>query len=260
MLLSDKIVIISGAGAGLGKKLALQAAEHGATVVLTARSTGVTSGIVDEVTASGGRAIALQADVAHADQCMSVAEQVLARFGSIDGLVNAAFSFGPIGSVEDAAPDQWLASMNVTLFGALRMAQAVIPAMKEQGGGAIVNVGAMSARRPVPHDGAYSIAKAALGALTRQMALDLGGYNIRTNNAIIGWMWGKPVEDYFTWNETENGIAVDHQLKEAAARIPLGRMPTDDQCASSIIFLLSDFAAVITGASLDVNGGEYMAQ
>jgi len=149
--------------------------------------------------------------------------------------------------------------MDVTCFGALRMAQAVLPHMKKVGGGSIVNVSTMETRKNRSGEGAYSIPKAALEMATRQMAFELGKYKIRVNSTLMGWMWGVPVENALKGFAEQSGAPLQTIIDGVVSQIPLGEIPTDQDCAKSVIFFLSDYSNVVTGAALNVNGGEYMS-
>ena len=258
MLLKDKVVIITGVGPGMGRSLALLAAGEGAKVAVSARSEAFVREVVAEIESAGGTAIGVPTDVADDAQCDGLAAATLEAFGRIDGLVNSAYYFKDFTAFEAGKIADWQASMNVTLFGALRMIHAVIPAMKRQGGGAIVNIGTKSATKAVIGHGDYGTAKSALNAATRQLATELGKYGIRVNIARMGWMWGAPVEGALRQRAEAQGITMEKMIANVASGIPLGRIPTDEECAKTVIFLLSDYASAVTGAALDVNGGEYM--
>jgi NAD(P)-dependent dehydrogenase (short-subunit alcohol dehydrogenase family) len=146
--------------------------------------------------------------------------------------------------------------MNVICFGALRMVQAVVPAMKRQGCGAIVNISSMVTRKPPPQRGDYTVAKTALNGLTRQLAQELGIFGIRVNTISIGWMWGKEVQR--VTREMAEAMGKPHEalIGEITARIPIGHVPSEEDCSHAVLFLLSDYSRAITGAHLDVNGGE----
>ncbi|WP_157221155.1 SDR family oxidoreductase [Flavisphingomonas formosensis] len=259
MLLPGKVLIIAGAGPGLGRRMALLAAGEGARVVLAAQSRNEPERIAAEVRAAGGEAIARVADVGTDADCKALAAATLDRFGRIDCLVNNAFSTASSGPFEEALLDQWMVNMNITCFGALRMVDAVLPAMKAQGGGAIVTISSKAAVQHVPGQSAYAVAKAALEGATRQLASELGMYNIRVNCARPGWMWGITTETFLQMQADANGCSVDDLIAPVKARMPLGRIPTDEDCAKAVLFLASDFACALTGVTLDVNGGERMS-
>jgi NAD(P)-dependent dehydrogenase (short-subunit alcohol dehydrogenase family) len=258
MLLKDRVVIITGVGPGMGRKLALLCAAEGAKVAASARSVDFLRDVVAEIEAAGGQAIAVPTDVSQDDQCDRLAAATLEAFGRIDGLVNSAYHPGAFVPFEDGDLAEWQNVMNVTHFGALRMARAVIPAMKSQGAGAIVNVSTRSSIYVVPGHGDYGTAKAAMNAATRQLAGELGKYGIRVNATRMGWMWGAPVEGALEQRAKTRGVSPDVVKAEVVARIPIGRIPTDEECARAVVFLLSDYSSAITGVALDVNGGEVM--
>jgi NAD(P)-dependent dehydrogenase (short-subunit alcohol dehydrogenase family) len=258
MLLRDKVVIISGVGPGMGRKLALLAAAEGAKIAIGARSVGFLDELANEVRAQGGEVVAVRTDVGKPEDCRNLVAATVEAFGRVDGLVNSAYQYAPA-PFEEADLSVWAQALDVTCWGALRIAQAAIPHMKAAGGGSIVNVSTMETRKFRPTEGAYSIAKAALETATRQMALELGKHNIRVNAALMGWMWGAPVEGFVKRHSEQTGIPEQQIIDGVVASIPLGRMPPDEECARSVIFFLSDYSSVVTGASLNVNGGEYMS-
>jgi len=258
MLLKDKVVVISGVGPGLGRKLTLLATAEGAKVAIGCRNTAFLDGLAQEVRDSGGEVVSSPTDVKDVAQCNRLVELAAGQFGRIDGLVNSAYQYSPA-QFEDADLDTWAATMDVTCFGALRMAQAVLPHMKKVGGGSIVNVSTMETRKNRSGEGAYSIPKAALEMATRQMAFELGKYKIRVNSTLMGWMWGVPVENALKGFAEQSGAPLQTIIDGVVSQIPLGEIPTDQDCAKSVIFFLSDYSNVVTGAALNVNGGEYMS-
>ena len=259
MLLRDKVVIVTGIGPGMGCKLGAIAAAEGAKVALAARSPDFLEAVADEIRAAGGQCIAVPTDIADAEQCRRLAQATLDAFGRIDGLVNSAYKHASYQSFEDDDIETWLSSVDVTCFGALRMIKAVLPAMKAQKSGAIVNVTALAAVQPTPGQYDYATAKAALEGATRQLAKEFGAHNIRVNCTRMGWLWGAPVQGYIAHQVQSQGIGEEDIIGPIVARIPLGVIPPDEECAKSALFFVSDYSTMITGATLDVNGGEYMS-
>ena len=256
MLLQDKVVIITGIGPGMGRKLALEAGKAGAKLVLAARTKDFVESVAREV---GDNAIAVTADVSKQEDCDRIAAAAIARFGRIDGLVNSAYGSAPFIPFEDGDLADWRRAMDVTVFGTLQMVKSVLPHMKAEGG-SIVNVSTMETRKTLPGHGAYVVAKVGLAGVTRQLAVELGKYKIRVNTAVMGWMWGTPVENYIGHMADAAGHSVEDFKAGVAANIALGHIPPDQDCAKAILLLLSDYSSEVTGASLDVNGGEYMPQ
>lgn len=258
MLLENKVVVISGVGPGLGQALAKLACVEGARVALGARSSEFLQRMASEIERAGGRAVWRSTDVTDAAQCKALAQATVDAFGRIDALVNSAYVHGEWATVDKADPATWPAVYDVTCGGALRMAQAVLPAMRAAGGGAIVNVSTMATVKPFPGEAAYAAAKGGLAVLTRHMARDFGRDGVRVNCARMGWIGGAPV---FQWidDQVAAGRARKEIEGEITARIPIGVIPPENDCARAILALISDHMCVVTGATLDVNGGEYMA-
>lgn len=255
MILKDKVVIITGAGPGMGQAMCRGAAREGAKVVISARSVDAINALRDDIVAAGGEAIAVPTDVSDTAQCRRLAEETIKAYGRIDGLVNSAYFHPPWTSLEDAAIEDVAKAFDVIALGGLRMVQAVLPQMRKQGGGSIVNISTLATRKPMPGEGGYAMAKAALAQLTRHMAVELGGTGIRLNTALMGWMDGAPLDAYFS----SFGEKAAEMRAERAAQIPVGHIPPDKDCAKAVYFLLSDYSSEVTGAALDVNGGDWVA-
>ena len=134
-LLTDRVVLVSGIGPGLGREIALACAREGAHVVLAARTTSALEEVAVAVRATGRRALAVPTDLSQADDCQRLADAARAEFGRIDVLVHNAFLSNPVSLVEEADLDDWRRIFEVNLFGALRLTQAIVPTMKAQGRG-----------------------------------------------------------------------------------------------------------------------------
>jgi NAD(P)-dependent dehydrogenase (short-subunit alcohol dehydrogenase family) len=259
MLLENKVVIITGVGPGMGRNLAQIAAREGASVVLAARSAEFLTDVLTEIRDAGGTGITVPTDVADSGQCEQLISAALNRFGRIDGLINSAYRPATFTSFEDASIDSWQANMNVTCFGALRTIKAVLPAMKRQHSGAIVNITALAAAQPAAGQADYATAKTALEGATRQLAKEFGPYNIRVNSARMGWLWGAPAQHYLEQQAAASGVPLQDVIAPIASRIALGVIPPDEECAKAALFFVSDYSLMVTGTTLDVNGGEYFS-
>ena len=256
MILDGEVVIVSGVGPGLGAKLAARAAAEGAKVVMAARSTAVMDQVTEQVAAAGGEAVGVPCDVRRPEDVTRVVGTAVERFGRVTGLVNSAYSHPGFHDLL-ATPDRQLRrSLDIVLHGALEMTRAAVAHMPD--GGSIVNVGTMSTRKPLRGEGGYAVAKAAMACATQYLALELGERAIRVNQAVLGWLDGPGVRFYLKLTAGQRGVTEQEVYDEIAARNPLGRVPTDEACAGSILFLLSRLASEVTGAVLDVNGGEHM--
>lgn len=257
-MLAGEVVIVSGVGPGLGAKLALRAAAEGAKVVMAARSTTVTAQVEKDVAAAGGEAVGVSCDVRKPADVDGVVHTALNRFGKITGLVNSAYSHPGFYDLLDTPDKQLRRSLDIVVHGALGMTRAVVPHLKAAGGGSIVNIGTMSTRKPMRGEGGYAVAKAAAACATQYLALELGEYGIRVNQAVLGWLDGPSVRFYLKMTADARGVTEQEVYDEIAARNPLGRIPTDEACAGAVLFLLSRLASEVTGAILDVNSGEHM--
>ena len=257
-ILEGKTVVVTGIGPGLGRVLAEEAARQGAQVAMVSRSTAIMEEVAAAIEAEGGRALAIQADITADADCAAVAARTLAVFGRIDGLVNSAYRPGDIKPVMELDLDELARAFDVTVLGTLRMIRAVVPQMTAQGGGAIINVGSPVARKHVLNQGGYAATKAAQAALTRYLAIELGEKNIRINTPAFGWTISPPARAWLERQEAEGGPTVADSIAEVAAGLALKRVPADEEYARSALALLSDYFASVTGATLDVNGGEYM--
>ena len=255
MILKNKVVIVTGAGPGMGQAMCRGAAVEGAKVVVSARSVEAIDAIVADIIAKGGEAIAVRCDVSKTDDCNALAQAALDRWGRIDGMVHSAYYHPDWSNLDAHSIDQLAQALDVVAVGGLRMAQAVIPTMKAQKSGSIVNVSTLATRKPMPGEGGYAMAKSALNQLTRQLAVELGGTGIRVNTALMGWMDGVPLQSFFA-SQGEGGASF---RKQRESEVPIGHIPPDKNCAKAVYFLLSDYASEITGAALDVNGGDWVA-
>ncbi|MBM3671892.1 MAG: SDR family oxidoreductase [Actinobacteria bacterium] len=255
-LLTGKTAIVSGVGPGLGKEIALAFAREGADVALGARTESYLKEVRAEIEGMGRRATHAVTDITKVDDCERLVRTALDDLGRVDVLVHNAFAsdvFQPFADVDLA---HWRRIMDVNLFGSLQLTHAVIPTMKAQGRGSIVFVNSMIIRKVLPLQGGYATSKAALLTAAQALAKELGPHGIRVNSIVPGWMWGPSVEMYFDMMKSQTGKSPEESYAEVAAQIPLGEIPADDECANAAVFFASDLSAVITGQSLDVNGGE----
>ncbi len=261
MLLKDKVVIISGVGPGMGQALARIAAREGASVVLGARNEAFLNQVRDSIIAEGGKAIAVPCDVTDEAQCTNLAQQAADAFGErIHGLVNSAYYHGDWSFVENSDTTDFAKAFDINCLGALRLTRACIPHLRD--GGAVVNVSTMATVRPYGTEYGmemgYAVAKAGLNTLGKYMATDLGRQGIRVNTCRMGWIHGAPVEDYIQ-SEVGAGRKREDVVGAITKNIPIGIIPPEEDCARGVLMLISDYARVVSGATLDINGGHWMA-
>jgi NAD(P)-dependent dehydrogenase (short-subunit alcohol dehydrogenase family) len=260
MLLPDKVVVVSGIGPGLGQELALAAAREGAHVGICAR----TASRLDELAAAvemlgtGTKIARRPTDITVREDVERFVDDVVAQLGRIDVLINSGYTAGGYELAAEADLDDWRRTMDVNLFGTMNVIQAVVPHMRSQGGGSIVNVNTKVARMVHELMGGYAVSKAALRMATTQLAKELGRDHIRVNSVFPGWMWGPTVEQGLQAQAVATGLTLEEVRDEITARLPLGEMPEDGDCARAIVALASDHFRPVTGACLDLSAGEYL--
>jgi 3-oxoacyl-[acyl-carrier protein] reductase len=184
--LAGKVALVTGAGRGIGKAIALAYAREGAAVCCAARTGAEIQATVRAIEAAGGRGLAESADVTDIADVQRMVEATVDRFGGLDLLVINAGGSGDRRSVEDSRPDAWRAALEVNLLGAYYCARAAIPALKRRGGGKIITVGSGLGHRGMAERSDYACAKAGLWMLTRVLAQELWPHRISVNELIPG--------------------------------------------------------------------------
>jgi NAD(P)-dependent dehydrogenase (short-subunit alcohol dehydrogenase family) len=257
-LLAGRVVVVAGAGAGLGRQVACAAARAGAAVVVSGRTAdGANAETVATIAAGGGRATAVAADVTRADDVRRMVDVAVERFGGLDGVVYGAFHPGGMDvAAVDADMATWHACFDVNLFGALRVVQAAAPALRRSDDPSVVLIGSQTGRRVRPGRGDYAVSKAALVTLGQVLAIELGAGGVRVNTLVPGRMRGPALLAHYQRLADATGTTLDDQEQAIAATLALPRMATDEEVARSVLYLLSPLSAGVTGQSLDVNAGE----
>jgi 3-oxoacyl-[acyl-carrier protein] reductase len=245
--LKDKVALITGASQGIGRATALALAASGARVVAAARNEQKLSEVVAEISSAGGEALALRMDVASAEEIKAGFEQVRAKFGRLDVLVNNAAITRDTLALR-MKPEDWDAVLRTNLTGAHLAIQQALGLMLRQHWGRIINVSSAVARMGNAGQANYVASKAGLIGLTKAIAVEVASRNITVNAVAPGFITS-PMTD-----------PLPQKVKDQMlARIPLGRFGGDTDVAAAIVFLASEEAGYITGHVLDVNGGLYMA-
>ncbi len=243
---TDKTAIVTGAGSGIGKAIALELASRGCDVAVCGRRLEPVQATAAEITALGRRAFAASADVSNGESVTAFVAEVLKAFGHIDILVNNA------GLTRDnllirMSEEEWDAVLGTNLKGAFLLSKAVARPMMKQRSGAIVNISSVVGLIGNPGQCNYAASKAGLIALTQSMAKELASRNIRVNAVAPGFIVSQMTD------------AIPDDLKSAMlAQIPAGRFGQVTDIAKAVAFLAGPDASYITGQTLSVNGGLVM--
>lgn len=254
-LLAGRVAVVSGIGPGMGRDVSLALAREGADLVLAARTASKLAEVAAEVRAAGRRALEVPCDITQVDECRNLALCARAEYGRIDVLVNNAFDMGGFVRMEDASADDLLRPLRVNLIGSMQLTREVLPAMKERQKGSIVMINSMIIRDVLANMGPYGASKAALMAATQGLAREVGAHGIRVNSVVPGYIWGASLQGYFAMQAKQRGVDAQQVYDEVAAQTALRHLPTSEEIADAVVFFASDLSRVITGQSLDVNGG-----
>jgi NAD(P)-dependent dehydrogenase (short-subunit alcohol dehydrogenase family) len=259
MIVEDKVVVVSGVGAGLGSEVARLALRDGARVVSAARNAEKLEGIAAELDPSGERILAQPTDIMQVDACQGLMKAAMDRFGSLDALVNVAALDTLFGTLESTSAADWRAALDTNVVGTAQVVSAAAGVMKATGGGSVVLVGSQAMWKPPPaHQIAYAASKGALVSAMYHMVEELGPDKIRVNMVIPTWMWGPPVQIYVKMRAKQEGRSEAEVLDDITSNMALREMPADEDVAEAIVFFCSDRARMITGETLLVNAGEVL--
>lgn len=248
MKFDNKVAIVTGAARGLGQEYAVQLARRGADVVICdLRDCSETLALIE---AEGAKGLSQKTDVTNAASTGKMAARAVEEFGSIDILINNAalygsLTFAPFHELDEA---EWDRTMNVNVKGIWQCAKAVLPAMRERGGGAIVNISSLAATYGMPNGLHYTTSKAAVIGATRGLARELGRFNIRVNAVAPNVVDTEATAEVF--GEKRDRI-LDVTLSQQAIRQPL---KTED-VVGTVLFLCSEQSKLTTGQTIMVDGG-----
>lgn len=247
MYLQDKVVIVTGAGSGIGAAAARLFVEEGAKVVVADANADAAREVAD---ALGDMARAFTVDVRQSDDCKALIDFAVASFGGLDVLVNNA-GRGMLGTAETADEADWNDIMAVNVNGVYLCSKFAVPELRKRGGGAIVNTASNIAMAiAIPDRAAYVASKGAVASLTRSMALDFAKDNIRVNSVAPGVVWSSYFDKILT--EVPDPEAFKAGLR---ARAPVHRWASPVELANAILWLASGRASFATGTMLTVDGG-----
>lgn len=246
---TGKSVLVTGAGSGIGRAIALAFAAEGAAVAVAGRTAAPLDATVEQIEKEGGRALALTADVTRAEDVRAMVRRTVEHFGGLDVAVNNAGVLRGVGPVADLPEEDWRSMLDINVTGVLLSLQAEVAAMRDQpAGGAIVNVSSnLGAHTRIPGVAGYLTTKAAVSALTRAAALDHIAEGVRINavspGATATTMSLRPGE-----SEADRAVRMQDES-------PLGRVSSTAEVAAAVLYLASPEAASVVGTDLVIDGG-----
>ncbi len=251
MMFNEEVAWVTGSSMGIGRAVAVGLAEQGCRVVVHYnRSEDEAREVIEEISASSGEATLVGGDVSDAGEVRRMAGEIEDRYGRLDILVNNAGSLIERRTLEEMSEDLWDRVMDVNLKSVYLCSQAVLPMMKRQGKGRIINMTSIAARNGGARGSvAYATAKGGVSTLTRAMAKELVGAGILVNGVAPGIIT-TPFHDRFTPPEMRASM-VD--------AIPMGREGTPEETAGAVLFLASPWADYLVGEIIEVNGGQLMS-
>ncbi|MFP6569440.1 MAG: glucose 1-dehydrogenase [Dehalococcoidia bacterium] len=249
-MLEGKSAIVTGGGNGIGRAIALLFADQGAKVLVADIEDEAGSSVVDEINQKGGDAVFHHTDIANESSAESAIQSAVAAFGTVNILINNAAAF-VFGKVEDVTTADWDRVLGVNVRGPANCVRAVLPVLRDNGGGSIVNLASVSSFIAQPEFIPYNASKGAVLQLTRCLALDLAVDNIRVNAVCPGTIHTRATETHIN----ALGLNREQALMEFGEDSPMKRVGKPEEVAQGVLFLASDAASFITGEHLVIDGG-----
>ncbi|MEN2983630.1 MAG: glucose 1-dehydrogenase [Dictyoglomaceae bacterium] len=249
MNFQGKVVLITGAGSGIGRKTAIMFAERGAKVAVNDVSEERGRETVEIIKNNSGEAIFIIGDISISSEAERVVKETVDAFGRLDILVNNA-GIVLAGKVENTSEEDFDKTMAINVKGPFLLSKYAVQQMKKQGGGVIVNVSSEAGLKGIPDRFAYSVSKGALISLTKSIAIDYAKENIRANCVCPGTTFTQGLAERL--KKLPNP---DEVLKQMAERRPLGRLGKEEEIAFAILFAACDEAAYMTGSIINIDGG-----
>jgi 3-oxoacyl-[acyl-carrier protein] reductase len=249
MLLTNKVALITGSARGTGAGIARVFAREGASVVINqVKDEGNPQQVLEEIQASGGKALFLKADITHDGQVREMIRKAEETFGKVDILVSNYAAAIPRKSFTDTTWTEWQEQIDTTLKAAFLCAQAVLPGMKARRWGRIISINTIGIHQPAPHYHGYTAAKTAMLGFTRNLAVEIGQYNITVNIVSPG----------LTLTEEVKAMLTPEAQEKHEKQVPLRRTGTVEDTAQAALFFASELSSFVTGLYLPVCGGQVM--
>ena len=247
--LSGKVALITGGGTGIGRACALAFAREGAKIAVAGRRREPLEAVVREIEGAGSKALALTCDVTQTASVAAALSQSEQHFGRLDSIVNNAGAV-VVATAEHTSDEDWQKVIAANLTGTFLVSRAALPLLRKAGGGSIVNIGSVLGLVARKERAAYCAAKAGVSGLTRAMAVDHAKDRIRVN-----CICPTIVETELGMQSIRQAPNAEAEIHRRIAEIPIGRMGTPEDVALMAVYLASDEASWVTGASFPLDGG-----
>ena len=256
--MEHKVAVVAGVGEGIGAACALALAADGADLVLGARDADRIERIARRTRSLGRRVVVVATDITDPMQAHRLIDTAVEEFGRLDAVVNVAASSGPPATVEHFDAEVYRRSFEVNVIGTLQVSSAAVPHLRSSGGGAIVQISALSAHTRLPRLADYTSTKSALVTASLTLAREVGRDGIRVNVVVPGYIAGEGLDRYLDEQEERRGITrteIDEQILRSSA---LRRVPDPSDMAEAVLYLASDRSRAVTGQLVHVNAGEWI--
>lgn len=256
MKLAGEAAIVTGAGRGIGRAIALRFAKEGAAVTLTARTAAEIAAVAGEIASAGGKAQGIVANLAAEADCERVVQAAREKFGATTILVNNAGIFGPVKPAEEITPAEWDEALAINLRAPFLLSRLVLPEMYARGAGVILNISSIAGKMAYAWEAPYAASKAGLMGLTRCLAAEGARKGVRVNAICPGPVFEtKMSQDLGAELSRKMGMDPVKQVQDFANTVLQGRGQTAEEIAATALFLASREASAITAQSVNVDGG-----
>ena len=252
------VAVVTGAGRGIGREVALALSGAGADLVLAGRDPSTLEATAEVAAGIGAATLCVRTDVTSEEDVAALGRASLERFGAVDALIANSGVGGPSGPMWELDRDAWDETFAVNVTGVFLSARAFLPSMLERGRGSVVVIGSMTGKRPLWGRTPYAASKLALVGLVRTLAVEAAPSGVRVNLVSPGPVAGERMDWVFRAQAEGRGISIEEARDETVAQIPIGRLIEPREVADAVISLTLGSLSAVTGADLNVSGGLVM--
>jgi NAD(P)-dependent dehydrogenase (short-subunit alcohol dehydrogenase family) len=252
---SEKTVIVTGGGYGIGKQIALSFGRLGANVVVAARSESKLEQVAEQLRGMKTDPLALAVDIGTEKAVRAMVDTVMDRYSGIDVLINNAAIAGPTAMIPDIESDDWRQAVDINLSGTFYCCKYVSRVMREAKSGNIITLSSVAGRTGYPLRAPYAVTRWGVIGLSHTLAAELGPHGVRVNTVVPGPIEGDRSNRVFEARAEAENVSVEEIKKFFTKDIPIGRMPTEQEVANCVTYLASDASVGIHGQTIQVDGG-----